>query len=240
MLLSEPTSGELPIVDTGGQVYRFKAHKYEWAPDTYLAFPWRFLKEDNVRPGSFLMVSRDGVNWKRYEYPYYFASGWDLNDRKVIEALTEHGMIRRGDEIWQYGTVRFTEHGGVMYGGVEFEGGIHDRLMLLKQRLDAFVSLDAGSSLGTVTPLPLIFRGKQLVININATASAKVAITDENGKAFPGFGFDDCDQIKGDFVAKTVTWNGNFSVEAMAGKTVRLNFLMKNTKLFAFELDYSP
>lgn len=56
----------------------------------------------------------------------------------------EQGMTRRGDEIWQYGTVRFTEHGGALYGGVEHEGGYGDRLLRLVQRLDGFVSLDAG------------------------------------------------------------------------------------------------
>ena len=55
--------------------------------------------------------------------PYYLGPGWQLDDRQVLEALMEKGMIRRGDEIWQYGNVRFTEHGGALYGGVEHEGG---------------------------------------------------------------------------------------------------------------------
>ena len=34
MVLARPVKGELPLIDTGGQIYRFKAHKYQWAPDT--------------------------------------------------------------------------------------------------------------------------------------------------------------------------------------------------------------
>ncbi len=237
MLLSEPTSGELPIVDTGGQVYRFKAHKYAWAPDTYLAFPWRYLKEGNVRPGSFLMVSRDGVNWKRYENPYYFASGWELNGRKVIEALTEHGMIRRGDEIWQYGTVRYTEHGGVMYGGVEFEGGMHDRLMLLKQRLDGFVSLDAGHNPGEIVTKPLIFTGSQLQLNIKTEpkGSARIAILNQAGQPIPGYALEDCDPITTDDIRYRVTWNKNSDLTALAGEEIQLEIQLKNAKLYALQ-----
>ena len=68
------------------------------------------------------MVSRDGINWKRYEKPYYFSSGWSLRGRPVVEALTENGMVFRDDEIWQFGTARFTVHGGALYGGEEREG----------------------------------------------------------------------------------------------------------------------
>ncbi|MHC4215863.1 MAG: SGNH/GDSL hydrolase family protein, partial [Planctomycetota bacterium] len=104
-----------------------------------------------------------------------------------------------------------------------------------KQRLDGFVSLDARAKTGTATTLPLRFKGNHLTLNIKAAGSAKVAITDENEKAFPGFGFDDCDAIKGDSIEKTVTWNGNANVKVLAGKTVRLKFQMQNTKLYAFE-----
>jgi hypothetical protein len=146
--LAKPVRGEIPTIDTAGQVYRFQAHKYEWAPDTYLAFPWRYVKEQNVLPGSFLMASRDGESWTRYESPYYFPSGWLLNGRDVVEAVTHNGLIRQGNEIWQYGTARFTAHGGALYGGDEREGSAHDRLLLLKQRLDGFVSLDAHHETG--------------------------------------------------------------------------------------------
>ncbi len=183
------------------------------------------------------MVSRDGVNWKRYENPYYFASGWELNGRKVIEALTEHGMIRRGNEIWQYGTVRFTEHGGIMYGGVEFEGGIHDRLMLLKQRLDGFVSLDAGQNTGKIVTKQLIFTGNQLQLNINTGAKgiARLAILNQAGQSIPGYTLNDCDPITTDNINHRVTWNKNSDLTALAGKEIQLKIQLKNAKLYALQ-----
>ncbi len=235
MVLARPVSGELPLIDTGGQVYRFKAHKYAWAPDVYLAFPWRYIADGNIRPGSFLMVSRDGVNWKRYEFPYYFAPGWEMDDYEVTEALTEQGIIRRGDEIWHFGTVRFTVHGGVIYGGEEREGGIHDRLLMLKQRLDGFVSLDADSATGTVVTKPLVFEGDKLVLNISAEGSARVEISDENGQAISGFSMEDCDPIGTDNVGYVVTWKGKSDVSSTAGTVINLKLELKNTKLYALQ-----
>jgi hypothetical protein len=233
--LPRPTSGELPLIDTGGQVYRFKGIKYAWAPDVYLAFPWRFLPEGNVRPGSFLMVSRDGEHWRRYEPPYYFGPGWQLDSRQVLEALMEQGMIRRGDEIWQYGTVRFTEHGGALYGGVEHEGGYYDRLIRLVQRLDGFVSLDAGDEVGTVLTRPLVFEGRRLVLNVAAEGSLGVGLLDEAQRPIPGLTLAECDPISVDSVRKTVSWRGRDDVSRLAGKVVRLQLRMQRAKLFALQ-----
>jgi hypothetical protein len=233
--LPKPVSGELPLIDTGGQVYRFKGIKYPWAPDVYLAFPWRYIAEGNIRPGSFLMVSRDGESWTRYEPPYYFAAGFELEGRKALEALMEQGMIRRGDAIWQYGTVRFTEHGGILYGGVEHEGGYYDRLLRMVQRLDGFVSLDAGKQLGTVVTRPLVFEGSRLVLNLAATGSLSVGLLDEAGQPLAGVSLKDCDPIRADSTRHEVTWRGGSDLGRFAGKVVRLQFELRNAKLFALQ-----
>lgn len=236
MVLARPISGEVPLIDTGGQVYRFKAVKYRWAPDTYLAFPWRYVAEENVRPGSFLMVSRDGEHWIRYEDPYYFEAGWSLDGRKVLEALMEDGMIRRGDRIWQFATVRFTEHGGVLYGGKEHEGGVHDRLLRLEQRLDGFVALEAGKETGRVITKPFVFHGSKLFLNLAAQGSARVGFLDENNRPIPGYSLADCEPIRADSVAYAVSWRGSGeSVEALAGRVVKLEFELTDTKLFALQ-----
>jgi hypothetical protein len=233
--MPKPVSGELPFVDAGGEVYRFYSHKYPGAPDAFLSFPWRYVRDANVRPGSFMMTSRDGVEWKVYEPPYYFAAGFKLNGRTVLEALMEPGLIVRGDEVWQYGTVRFTEHGGALYGGVEHEGGYFDSLLRLVQRLDGFVSLDAGSATGTVTTRPLSFGGKALTINAAAKGTIRVAPLDLSGKAMAGYRIEDCDPIRTDSVRHVVTWKGRSDVSSLAGKTVRVRFELTDAKLYAMQ-----
>jgi len=239
LVLARPARGEMPIVDTAGQVYRFKAHKYEWAPDTYVAFPWRYVFEANVRPGSFLMVSRNGTDWTRYEDPYYFPSGWKLDGREVIEALMEHGMVRRGDKLWQYGTVRFTEHGGALYGGEEHEGGIHDRLLRLEQRLDGFVAVTqadtAGGAASFVTK-PFLFEGSKLELNIDAAKGvARFELQDATGKPIPGFSLADSMPLRVDATATTAGWKRGSDLSALAGKPVRLRVEFTGAKLYAFQ-----
>lgn len=239
LVLAVPARGEIPVIDTGGQVYRFKAHKYAWAPDTYVAFPWRYASDSNVRPGSFLMVSRDGSQWTRYEEPYYFPSGWELDGREVIEALTEHGLIRRGNTIWQYGTVRFTEHGGALYGGVEHEGGTHDRLLRLEQRLDGFVAVEPGNEdkgAGTLVTKPLSFTGDRLQLNVDASlGNVRVEIQDADGRALPGFKLGDCIPNSEDNTELVVHWRSGTSLEKITEQPIRLKIQLDNARLFAIQ-----
>jgi hypothetical protein len=234
--LPKPTDQEFPVVDAGGQAYRLKGIKYPWAPDTYLAFPWRYVGKKNIRPGSPMMVSRDGENWTLYEPPYYFASGWELDGRKVLEALSEQGMVRRGDEIWQYMTVRFTEHGGALYGGVEHEGGVHDRVVRTTQRLDGFVSLENETGKpGIAVSKPFTFKGQKLEVNAIVKESLKVALLDADGKPIDGFTVADCKPVKGDSVRHVIEWKNGSNVSTLAGKTCQLWLELDDAKLFALQ-----
>jgi hypothetical protein len=201
-----------------GWVYRTRAIKYPWAPDVYLAFIWRYPGDDGARHVE-LAVSRNGRKWK------LFGTNWYLPTGAADEELMMYGLIRRGDEIWQY-----ANEGGA-------HGGSAPRFWSrYTQRLDGFVSLDAGKTSGKATTLPLIFQGNRLVLNINVAGYAKIAITDENGNPFSGFGLDDCDLIKIDSVRHTVTWKGRANIGHLSGKIIRLKFEFQNSKLYAFQL----
>jgi len=133
-------------------------------------------------------------------------------------------LIRRGDELWQY-----VDEGGA-------HGGSDPRTYYrYKQRLDGFVSLDAGATIGSMTTLPLVFNGKELTVNVNAAGYVKVALLDGSGSAIPGLDLADCDPIATNSVEHVVTWGGESLVEAYCGQTVRLQFEMQNAKLYAFE-----
>jgi hypothetical protein len=200
-----------------GWVYRTRIIKYPWASDVYLAFIWRYPGDDGARHVE-LAVSRNGKQWK------LFGTNWYLPTGATEEELMMYGLIRRNDEIWQY----------VNEGGAH--GGNAPRYWSrYSQRLDGFVSLDAGQVAGTATTLPFIFLGNQLVLNINAEGAVRIAITDESGKPYTGYDFVDCDPIKTDRVEHTVSWNGKSDIGLLTGKIIRLKFEMKNTKLYAFQ-----
>jgi len=105
----------------------------------------------------------------------------------------------------------------------------------LTLRLDGFASLHAGYAGGTMASKPITFTGSSHELN-HATSAAggiRVALHDENDQPIAGFGLDDCDVIRGDELARTVTWNGNADVSKIAGGPVRLRFEMKDADLFA-------
>ena len=201
-----------------GQVYRTRAIKYPWADDTYVAFVWRYNKDDERRKVD-LGVSRDGINWK-----FYADDTWYMTPGSDEEVLSLYGLIRRGDQIWQY----------FGYGGAH--GGDKKRTYArLTQRLDGFVSADAGGTTGTIVTRPLVFEGKQLVLNVAAKGSGKVAVLDTDGNEIPGLGLGDCEAVKGDSIRKTVRFKEDALLKSVAGRAVRVKFELRDAKLYAFK-----
>ena len=241
-VLMPGVTGELPVVigpewfdDQYLQVYRSRAVKYLWAPDTYLAFPWRYDQHINRRIGCDLMVSRDGRNWKSYKQPFYFAPDWELDGFRVIETLSCHGILRFGDQLHQYASAEFTTHGKPVYSEDESKRIKDSRLVRYTQRLDGFVSLDTGDKESRMVSHPLLFEGECLVVNARAEGRIRVALLDKSGKPIPGYGVDECDPLTGDGTELEVTWNGKSSVAPLAGKPVRIQIDSVQAKLFGFQ-----
>lgn len=224
-------TGEGPIAfgpEETGDVNRTHAIKYPWAPDVYLAFIWRMADDpEKTYRRAFrqtqLAVSRDGIHWQTYP-EMYLPKGMLVQDTKSGESLVYGGLIRRGDEIWQYGSLK--------PGGHDDLGSAPIRL---RQRLDGFVSLDADANEGCLLTKPFVFHGDQLVLNTTVHGSASVALLDGNGLAFPGFALEDCVPIQGDSTTYVVRWRSGSNVEHLQGQSVRLKVVMRDAKLFAFQ-----
>ncbi|HOW19291.1 MAG TPA: hypothetical protein PLC79_09660, partial [Phycisphaerae bacterium] len=103
-------------------------------------------------------------------------------------------------------------------------------------RLDGFVSVNAPYAGGEFITKPLLFEGRKLTLNISTSAvgSVKVEIQDAGGKPLAGFAAEDCIEIWGDEIARTVAWKGGTDVSKLAGRPVRLRFVMKDADIYAF------
>lgn len=218
-----------PFFSRAGQVYRSRAIKYPYAPDTYVAFLWRMF---DVRPNEWrateLATSRDGIHWKHYGEPFYFQAGGEMEPGvKIVEAMSVDALARRGDDLLQYAYQKNATH---------FEQSAKDRFVRYRQRLDGFVSLDAAKDReGWLRTRPLTFEGNGLELNINAQGGqARVAILDELGAAIPGFTLGEADPVATDSTAQIVTWGGASDLSSLAGQTIRLRIDMKGAKLYAF------
>jgi hypothetical protein len=146
-------------------------------------------------------------------------------------------MIQRGDKIWQYANCRMVAS--------------REATVRFTQRLDGFLSLDAGQRTGILVTRPFVFDGDKLTLNVDAKGGqVKVAIVALHGKEYTGYnvaltnpprdgtrnyGITDCDPIRTDSVQQVVTWKGSPDVGNLAGQVVRLRFEMKNAKLYSFQ-----
>jgi hypothetical protein len=107
-----------------------------------------------------------------------------------------------------------------------------ERLLL---RTDGFVSISAPWAGGEAVTRPLIFAGRLLEINYRtgAAGSVRVELQDETGSPIPGHALADCEEIIGDEIERVVAWRGGSDVSALAGRPVRLRFVLREADLFS-------
>ncbi len=107
-----------------------------------------------------------------------------------------------------------------------------ERLVL---RTDGFASVTAPWAGGEMVTKPLTFDGGRLEISYRTSAagSVRVEIQDASGVPVPGHSLADCPEIIGDETDRVVRWNQGADVSALAGRPVRLRFVMKDADLFA-------
>jgi hypothetical protein len=107
-----------------------------------------------------------------------------------------------------------------------------ERLLL---RLDGFASVNAPHAGGSLQTKPLKVSGEGLQLNYatSAAGSIRVEIQDLDGMPLPGFALDDCPEIIGDEIERVVGWGKGASLGMLAGKAVRLRFVLRDADLFS-------
>ena len=238
-----------PDDPVGVDFYLTKAMKYPWAADTYVAFPIAYFHYDDDGPPtrtiwgseergrgsgpleSQLFTSRNGLDWTPYPRPAYVGIGRHAG-RDVVTAYIGHGMVRRGEEIWQY------YFGETQYHSAFAKDPDGRGVYRLVQRLDGFVSLDSPYDREiTVVTKPLVFSGDRLTLNIDtdAVGYAQVGFLDDRGRPVKGLSVDDGLYVNGDFIATEVEWLSGKDVSSLAGKTVQIVLRMRGSKLYAMQ-----
>jgi len=176
------------------------------------------------------MSSRDGQSFKRWDEAFLRpgpqAEGrWIYGDNYQAYGLWETASDVPGapKEI----SMLFNEHAWVDETHAERRYTI---------RLDGFTSLNAPLAGGEFISKPLIFSGNRLSVNYatSAAGSLRVEIQDADGKPLPGFSLEDCLEHYGDSVEQIVSWKGGSDVSSLAGKPVRLRFVLADGDVYSF------
>jgi len=82
---------------------------------------------------------------------------------------------------------------------------------------------------------PLRFAGRRLVLNFatSAPGGIRVEIQDASGKPVPGYTLGEARETIGNEIERVVSWKNGSDVSGLAGKSVRLRFVMKDAELYA-------
>jgi hypothetical protein len=109
-------------------------------------------------------------------------------------------------------------------------------------RLDGFASVNAPFAGGEMVTRPLIFSGSKLALNFatSAVGHIRVEIQDAAGQPIPGFSLADSLDVIGDETDRVVLWKRTEGkptpdVSPLAGRPVRLRFVMKDADLYAVQ-----
>ncbi|MDA0589859.1 MAG: hypothetical protein O3C17_17800 [Planctomycetota bacterium] len=199
-----------------------------------------------------LVFSRNGVTWQRVVKNGVISPSELKDDRDWKREAEQATFLPYGttDDAWDWGQV-YPHHPPLVVGDeIRFYyGGTRNRhwlnyhpepinsgVGLATLRLDGFVSVNAGVEPGTLTTKPLVFFGDTLEINANAEeGSLTVEALDVEGKVIEGFGAADCTPIITDSVRHVVKWKGNADCHLLQARPIKLQFHLKNAKLYAFE-----
>jgi hypothetical protein len=246
----------LPVVD----FYMSAAIKYPWADHAYFMFPTayyhyserlpEFIKEVPINAGpldSQFAASRDGIAWERYDrrpfVPLGMKGEFDGGCARVIWGLVPDTTGRktylyyRGGD-WLHGWDRDERNKRILTAkGLGATQNITCISRLISRR-DGFTSVRGAYTGGEFTTPLVTFTGSRLVINVDtsATGQVRVGLLDENGSAIEGFAPGQCDLIHtANEINRRVSWRGLADVSRLAGRPVRIRFLLRNSDLYAFQ-----
>jgi hypothetical protein len=225
------------------QLYTSQVQPYFRAPHLYISLPGRLMEgrraltaEQGRRLG--IDPVTGGDNDCADGVLQTSRAGSTRFDRTFHEALVRPGP---GDGNWVSRT-NYPACGVVQTGPAEMSlfvqrhyGQKTAHLERLTLRLDGFASVRAPFAGGELLTRPLRFAGSTLELNCSTSAAGgiRVEIQDADGKPVPGHALADSLEIIGDDVARVVAWKGGTDVSKLAGRPVRLRFLLRDADLYS-------
>jgi len=230
--------GDKPIE----HLYTNQTSPYFRAPHLYVGVAARFL------PGRQVLTAEEAKAIK--VDPDYFKDcsdgvlittrGGDRYERTFMEGFLCPGI---GLENWVSRTnypalnvVPTGAHEMSLYANQNY-GQPTSHLRRYTLRLDGFACVSAPYSGGELLTKPLTFSGKELVLNFATSAAGgiRVEIQDAAGKALSGHALADGVETIGNETGRVVRWRSGSDLGALAGKPVRLRFVMRDARLFAIQ-----
>lgn len=178
-----------------------------------------------------LAFSRDGIHWDRPERSAFLACSLQTGtwNRGYLHSAGGVCLIV-GDELYFY----FAGFSGISprLGGHMYAGG---SMGLATLRRDGFASMDANQEAGYLTTHPLVFGGRRLFVNANASkGEVRAEVLSDGGEPLVPFTRRDCRPLLADGCCQPVVWKGAEDLARLRNTTVRFRFHLTNAQLFSF------
>ena len=225
------------------EFYINQTRPYFRAPHIYVALPARFMKGrhavteqeakmtgvfDNQRGAcsdACFMTTRPGSRWydrtfmEAFVRPRVGPGHWTARCNYPVDGVVQTGQ----DEMSIYVDEHYAQPG--------------NQVRRYSLRLDGFSSVRAPHSGGEFMTKPLIFYGAELDLNYSTSAagSMRVEIRDEDNRPIPGYTLREATDSFGNKIAGRARWKNGTDVSQLAGKTVRLRFVMRDADLFSIK-----
>ncbi len=225
------------------QFYTNQTQPYFRAPHIYIATAARFM--EGRRALSDAQVKELGIDkdvkWLKNDCSdtvLLSTRGGDRYERTFREAFVRPGL---GPRNW-VSRSNYAACGIVPTGPTEMSLYVHRHnaqesvhVARYTLRTDGFASVSASADGGEMTTKPLRFSGDRLAINFatSAAGSVRVEIQDAASNPIPGFALEDCPEIIGDQIERTVSWKRGSDLSALAGRPIRLRFVLKDADLYS-------
>ena len=171
--------------------------------------------------------SRDGFYWVRPTrssgrngafIPASNVSGtWNMGNTQSAGGC----FLVVGNELWFYFSGRNGPHGSKVVGSTG----------LATLRRDGFYSMDAGSTSGVLTTLPVQFSGKYLFVNLkNPQGTFQVRVINSSDGRVLATSL----PLTADSTLQQVSWSGLSDLSSLAGRPVQFQFTLTNGELYSF------
>ena len=228
-------------------IYTNQTHPYVRAPQLYVSIAARFMPGRQVLSDS--EAERLGVN------PRYFSDcsdavlmssrGGARYDRTFREAFLRPG-IGLGNWVSRsnYPALNIVETSPEELSFYVNQNYAQPTAELRRYSLrpDGLASVRAGHEGGSLLTKPLVFQGRRLEANFAGSAAGgiRVELQEPDGTPIPGFTLEDSIELIGNDLARDVRWRGGSEVGELAGRPIRIRFVLHDSELFSFRFANDP
>jgi hypothetical protein len=230
----DPHHTDARFADIEPQLYNLDASPYEsimigqfsiWqGPENDVCGDLNIQKRNDILLG----FSRDGFHWDRPCRKRFISTTWDRRSWRYGNVQScAAGCLVVGDKLYFYFSAQAAPKSR------RWDSDATTGLAMLRR--DGFASMDASGKAGTLTTRPVIFKGKDLFVNVDCPeGELKVEVLDKDGDVIEPFTLANCEPISSDKTLVKVNWKGKRDLAELSGKPVRFKFHLENGSLYSF------